>query len=70
LISDRFSGAVGAIDIADDTVAADYAAIAHEPTVRGRAVADLLALAEGGDPDARAALRCAVAAFAGAEPQP
>jgi exonuclease SbcD len=70
LIFDRFAGAVGAIDVSDETVAADYAAIAHEPNVRGRAIADLLALAESGDPDARAALRCAVAAFDGTDPQP
>jgi DNA repair exonuclease SbcCD nuclease subunit len=70
LIADRFASFVGAIDIADETVAADYAAIAHEPNVRGRAVADLLALAEAGDTDARAALRYTVAAFAGTELRP
>ena len=70
LIADRFGGAVGAIEIADDTIAADYAAIAREPNVRGRAVADLLALATSGDADARAALRLTVAAFAGSELRP
>jgi DNA repair protein SbcD/Mre11 len=70
LITDRFGGFVGAIEIADETLAADYAAIAREPNVRGRAVRDLLALAESGDADARAALRCAVAAFAATEIRP
>jgi exonuclease SbcD len=70
LITDRFAGGVGAIEIADETVAADYAAIAREPNVRGRAVADLLELAEAGDADARAALRYAVAAFAGTDVRP
>ncbi|MEA2687712.1 MAG: repair protein SbcD/Mre11, partial [Candidatus Eremiobacteraeota bacterium] len=70
LIADRFGSTVGALELTDETVAADYAAIAREPNVRGRAVADLLALAESGDPDARAALRYAVAAFAGAELRP
>lgn len=70
LIADRFGAAVGAIEIADDTVTADYAAIAHEPNVRGRAVADLIALAEAGHPDARAALRYTVAAFAGTDLRP
>jgi DNA repair exonuclease SbcCD nuclease subunit len=65
LIADRFGSGLGAIEVVDDTVAADYAAIAREPNVRGRAVADLLARADAGDTDARAALRYAVAAFAG-----
>jgi DNA repair exonuclease SbcCD nuclease subunit len=70
LITDRFGGFVGAIEIVDETLAADYAAIAREPNVRGRTVRDLLALAESGDADARAALRYAVAAFAGTEIRP
>ncbi|GAC1576656.1 MAG: DNA repair exonuclease [Candidatus Elarobacter sp.] len=70
LIVDRFGDALGAIDVLDDTFAADYAAIAHEPNVRGRAVAELLALAHAGNDDARTALRYAVAAFEGAEPAP
>ncbi|HTJ28026.1 MAG TPA: metallophosphoesterase [Candidatus Limnocylindria bacterium] len=70
LIADRFGGALGAIEVVDETVDADYAAIAREPNVRGRAVADLLARADGGDEDARAALRYALAAFDGAEPAP
>jgi DNA repair exonuclease SbcCD nuclease subunit len=70
LIADRFGSAVGAIEIADDTIAADYAGIAREPNVRGRAVADLLALADAGDADARAALRLTVEAFAGSELRP
>jgi DNA repair protein SbcD/Mre11 len=70
LIADRFGGALGALDVVDATVAADYGAIAHEPNVRGRAVAELLASAESGDDDARAALRYTVGAFAGAELRP
>ncbi|HEY0394080.1 MAG TPA: metallophosphoesterase [Candidatus Elarobacter sp.] len=70
LIADRFGGFVGALELVDETVAADYAAIAREPNVRGRAVADLLALADAGDADARAALRYAVGAFAGTELRP
>ena len=70
LIADRFGSFVGALEVSDETVAADYAAIAREPNVRGRAVADLLALAESGDADARAALRYTVAAFAGTELRP
>ena len=65
LIADRFGSGLGAIEVNDDTVAADYAAIAREPNVRGRAVADLLARAEAGDADARVAVRYAVPAFSG-----
>ena len=63
LIADRFAGALGAIELIDDTECADYAALAHEPNVRGRAVADLMALAADGNADACAALRYTVAAF-------
>ncbi|MBV8371021.1 MAG: metallophosphoesterase [Candidatus Eremiobacteraeota bacterium] len=70
LIADRFGGSLGALELTDVTVSADYAAIAREPNVRGRAVADLLQQAEDGDEDARAALRYAVAAFAGSELRP
>jgi len=70
LIADRFGAALGAIEIADETIAADYAAIAREPNVRGRAVADLIALADRGDADARTALRLTVAAFADSELRP
>ena len=70
LIADRVGGALGGLELIDDTVRADYAAIAREPNVRGRAVADLLARAEAGDTDARAALRYAVGAFAGTDLRP
>ncbi|HZX67655.1 MAG TPA: hypothetical protein VFE70_02170, partial [Candidatus Elarobacter sp.] len=70
LIADRFASSLGALELRDATVTADYAAIAHEPNVRGRAVADLLALVANGDEDARAALRYTVAAFAGGEIKP
>jgi DNA repair exonuclease SbcCD nuclease subunit len=74
LISERFGGALGALDVRDDTVAYDYETIAREPTVRGRAVADLLALARDEDDraaaDARRALRYCVAAFEGTQIEP
>ena len=70
LIADRFGGSLGALELTDATVSADYAAIAREPNVRGRAVADLLQKADAGDEDARAALRYAVAAFADSELRP
>jgi DNA repair exonuclease SbcCD nuclease subunit len=70
LIGDRYGDAVGALEVIDETVSADYAALAREPNVRGRAIADLLAMADAGKPGASAALRAVVAAFAGAEPAP
>ena len=70
LIADRFGDALGALDVHDATIAADYAALAREPNVRGRAIEDLLKLAGDGDDDARAALRAVVAAFEGLEPVP
>lgn len=69
LLRERFGGGLGALEIADESVVADYAGLALEPTVRGRVVADLLTLAEGADgaraADAERALRYAVAAFEG-----
>jgi DNA repair protein SbcD/Mre11 len=70
LIADRFGDGLGALDVHDATIAADYAALAREPNVRGRAIGDLLQLAGAGDDDARAALRAVVAAFEGLEPVP
>ncbi len=70
LIAERCGAGLGALEVLDETVAADYAALAREPNVRGRAVADLLALAAEGHADAAAALRYAVAAFDGAEIAP
>ena len=70
LIADRCVAGLGALELHDATVAADYAAIAREPNVRGRTVADLLELAANGDEDATGALRYTVAAFAGAELKP
>lgn len=67
LLTARVAGALGGFELIDETIAADYAALAHQPNVRGRAIADLLARADAGDADARAALRCVVAAFDGAE---
>ena len=70
LIADRFGDGVGALAVHDATIAADYAALAREPNVRGRAIEDLLKLAAGGSDDARSALRAVVAAFDGLEPVP
>ena len=70
MLADRCGAQLGALDLSDGTIAADYAAIAREPNVRGRVVADLLARADAGDDDARCALRFAVTAFEGAEPAP
>ena len=70
MLADRCGAQLGALEISDATIAADYAALAREPNVRGRVVADLLERAEAGDDDARRALRYAVAAFEGAEPAP
>ncbi len=70
LLSDRAGAHLGALDLLDRSVIADYAAIAHESNVRGRAVAELLAAADGGDEDARRALAFVVAAFNGVEIAP
>jgi len=70
LLTERAGGHLGALDLIDRSVIADYAAIAHQSNVRGRAVAELLAAADGGDEDARRALALVVAAFDGAEIAP
>ena len=70
LLVERAGAGLGALDLIDHSVTADYAAIAHESNVRGRAVAELLAAADGGDDDARRALALVVAAFDGAEIAP
>jgi exonuclease SbcD len=66
LLTELIGAGLGALDVIDRSVIADYAAIAHESNVRGRAVAELLAAADGGDEDARRALALVVAAFNGA----
>jgi len=70
LLTERAGAGLGSLDLIDRSVVADYAAIAHEPNVRGRAVRELLAAADGGDDDARRALGLVVAAFDGAEIAP
>jgi DNA repair exonuclease SbcCD nuclease subunit len=70
LLAERCGANLGALDLIDRSVIADYEAIAHESNVRGRAVAELLAAADGGDEDARRALALVVAAFDGAEIAP
>ena len=73
-LADEFGSALGALEIADTTIAHDYARLADEPTVRGRVVRDLLALTRGSDAtaadDAAHALRYAMAAFDGGEIAP
>jgi DNA repair protein SbcD/Mre11 len=70
LLTERAGAHLGALDLVDRSTIADYAAIAHESNVRGRAVAELLAAADGGDDDARRALALVVGAFDGAEIAP
>jgi exonuclease SbcD len=70
MLAERAGAQLGALDLIDRSVIADYAAIAHESNVRGRAVAELLAAADGGDDDARRALALVVAAFDGVEIAP
>lgn len=69
-LAERVGDALGAIELRDETAAFDYETLAQEPTVRGRAIADLLERAGRGDDDARAALRYAAAAFADGEVVP
>jgi len=64
LLAERCGTGLGALDIVDRTVAADYDALAHEPNVRGRAIAELLAAT---DPDAPRALAFVASAFDGRE---
>lgn len=74
LIAERYGSALGALDVLDRTRAYDYARLAHEPTVRGRVVADLLALSNGEDAllaaDAERALHYALDAFDGSDLAP
>jgi DNA repair exonuclease SbcCD nuclease subunit len=70
LLAERAGAHLGALELIDRSVIADYASIAHESNVRGRAVAELLAAADGGDEDARRALALVVAAFDGVEIAP
>jgi exonuclease SbcD len=67
LLADRCCVHLGALDIVDRSIVADYADIAREPNVRGRTVAELLAAADTGNEDARRALALVIAAFDGAE---
>lgn len=70
VLTERCGPALGALDLVDRSSIADYARIAHESNVRGRAVAELLAAARHGDEDARRALALVVAAFDGTEITP
>jgi DNA repair exonuclease SbcCD nuclease subunit len=74
LLVDRFGDALGSLTLDDATVSADYAALALEPTVRGRVVRELLEIARHADAgraaDAEYALRLCAGAFEGAEIAP
>jgi DNA repair exonuclease SbcCD nuclease subunit len=63
-LAERCGAPLGALELIDRTAGADYAAIAHEANVRGRAVAELLAST---DPDAGRAAALIVSAFDGRE---
>ena len=69
LLEER-GASLGALEINDATVTADYEALAREPNVRGHVVRDLLERKTAGDADADAALRYVAAAFAGGEITP
>jgi DNA repair exonuclease SbcCD nuclease subunit len=67
MLGERLGTHLGALEIVDRSIATDYAEIARESNVRGRAIAELLAASDNGDEDARRALALVVAAFDGAE---
>ena len=64
LLGERCGAGLGALELIDRTVTADYAALAREANVRGRAIAELLA---SGDADAARALAFVASAFDGRE---
>lgn len=70
MLAERCAAPLAALDIIDQTVAADYAELARQPNVRGHVVRDLLERAQHGETDAEPALRYLVAAFEGAEIAP
>jgi DNA repair exonuclease SbcCD nuclease subunit len=63
-LAERYGAWLGALEIVDRTVTADYSAIAREANVRGRVVAELLG---SRDPDAARALELVLSAFDGRE---
>jgi DNA repair exonuclease SbcCD nuclease subunit len=69
-LAERLGAGLGALELIDDTVLADYELLAQEPTVRGRTIAELRERAAGGDADAERALGLVVLAFDGAEIRP
>jgi DNA repair exonuclease SbcCD nuclease subunit len=70
LLAERCGARLAALEIVDQTIAADYAQLAQEPNVRGHVVRDLLGRLKAGDADAERALAYVVAAFEGAEIAP
>jgi exonuclease SbcD len=70
LLVERCGARLGALELVDKTIAADYARLAREPNVRGHVVRDLLARTATGDADAERALAYVVAAFEGEEIAP
>lgn len=67
LLAERTGNHLGGLDLSDRSIVADYAELAREQNVRGRAVAELLAASAGGDDAARRALALVVQAFDGAD---
>jgi DNA repair exonuclease SbcCD nuclease subunit len=70
LLAERCGTRVAALEVLDQTIAADYDRLAREPNVRGHVVRDLLARSRAGDPDSERALAYVVAAFEGEEVAP
>ncbi|MFN2459992.1 MAG: exonuclease SbcCD subunit D [Candidatus Velthaea sp.] len=70
LLAERCGAHVGALEVIDKTLFADYDALGSRQNVLGHVVADLRERARGGDGDAERALRYVVAAFVGADIAP
>jgi DNA repair exonuclease SbcCD nuclease subunit len=70
LLAERCGARLGALEIINKTISADYHGLALQPNVRGHVVRDLLAAAQAGNADAERALSYVVAAFEGEEIAP
>jgi DNA repair exonuclease SbcCD nuclease subunit len=70
LLAERCGAPFAALEIIDNTIAADFRELARQPNVRGHAIGDLLERAGAGDIDAERALRYVVMAFEGEEIAP
>ena len=69
-LTEHCAGALGSLQLLDETIGVDYERLAGEPTVRGHVVRDLLEVARSENPEhaeiGAAALRYTIAAFEGA----